>query len=86
MKDGKHQFQEQRSLKVIIFPPKITPVQTRRYNYVVGGVLSLPNYVGNSKRYFILTYISTRGDEYLTERQESYFIALLRGKKTKNLL
>lgn len=48
------------------------------------GLVPLPNYIGNSKRYFNLTYTSIRRDEYLTERQESYFIALLRGKKTKN--
>ena len=69
-----------------IFPPKITPLQIQSIIMLYLGLQPLPSCVDNSKRYFNLTYSATRGDEYLTERQESYFIALLRGRKTKNLL
>lgn len=72
--------------KVFIFPPKILPSQPKDIITLYLGLLPLPSSVDNSKRYFNLTYSATRGDEYLTERQESHFIVLLRGRKTKNLL
>lgn len=83
MKDGRHLFQDQRSL---YFLKKLLPSKPKDIIMLYLGLLPLPSCVDNSKRYFKLTYSATRGDEYLTERQESYFIALLRGRKTKNLL
>lgn len=83
MKDGRHLFQDQRSL---FFLQKLLPSKPKDIIMLYLGLLPLPSCVDNSKRYFSLTYSATRGDEYLTERQESCFIALLRGRKTRNLL
>lgn len=83
MEDGRHLFQDQRSL---FFLQKLFLSKPKDIIMLYLGLLLLPSCVDNSKRYFSLTYSATRGDEYLTERQESYFIALLRGRKTKNLL
>lgn len=47
------------------------------------GLLPLPNYVANGKRYFSLTYTSTRGDEYLTERQKVILLHYLGVKRQR---
>lgn len=78
MKDGRHQFQEQRSL---FFLQK--QVQTKDLIILYLGLLPLPDYVGNSKRYFSITYTSTRGDEYLTERQKAILLHYLGVKRQR---
>jgi len=83
MKDGRHLFHVQRSL---IFLQKLLPSKPKDIIMLYLGLLPLPSCVDNNKRYFSLTYSASRGDEYLTERQESYFIVLLRDRNTKNLL
>lgn len=82
MKYGRYLFQDQSFF--FFFLQKLIPSKPKDVIMLYLGLLPLPSWVENSKRYFNLTF--TRVEEYATERQEGYFIALLRSRETKNLL